>query len=118
MNRKQVKRKKYGNETCRCVQGHIHDSCGEAKYCTELYYQVISKDIKSYEIQRKYPLVIDRKSYGYMRVDFEVIGKDSVKYIIEYKGMPTPKWWLKVKLFKACYPDIEYRIVWHKDKRS
>ena len=105
---------KYKNITCKCVQGHIHDSRGEAKYCTELLYQVKSKDIQSFQIQRKYPLIIDRKSYGYMRVDFEVITKEGKKEIREYKGMSTAAWRIKVKLFRAIYPDIPYIVIWHK----
>ena len=105
---------KYGNITCKCVQGHIHDSRGEAKYCTELFYQQKAGEIQSYEIQRKYPLVLDRKSMGYMRVDFEVINKEGKTEIHEYKGMATSIWRLKVKIFKVCYPDIEYKIIWHR----
>ncbi len=111
------KRVKYSNESCKCVRGHIHDSRGEAKYCTELFYQLKAGLIQSYQIQRKYPLIINRKSYGYMRVDFEVITKEGKKEIREYKGMPTAAWRIKVKLFKAIYPDIPYIVIWHKSTK-
>jgi hypothetical protein len=83
---------------------------------------VKAKEIQSFRTQRKYDLWVtgdsgERERMGYMRVDFEVVNKNGETEIFEYKGMSTPAWRLKCKLFAVCYPQIKYNVVWHKERR-
>lgn len=112
--RKYPIRNKYGAITCKCSQGHIHDSRGEAAYCTQLALLVKAKEIKGYEIQKGFDLVVNGKHVARHYVDFLVMGKDRC-WVEEFKGVKTDVWWLKYNLFKACYPEIEYKIVTEKD---
>ena len=105
-----VHQSKYGAITCKCNQGHIHDSRGEAGYCNQLAILKKAGEIIDYEIQKTFDLVVNGKTVARHRVDFLVQGKDKT-VVHEYKGFKTEVWRLKYNLFQACYPDIEYRIV-------
>ena len=108
--RKYPIRNKYGAITYKCSQGHIHDSRGEAGHCSQLALLQKAGEIKGYEIQKGFDLVVNGKKVARHYVDFLVMGKDRC-WVEEFKGFKTAVWQLKYKLFQACYPEIEYRIV-------
>ena len=102
---------KYKNVTCKCQQGHIHDSRAEATYCNQLNILKRAGEIKDYEIQKTYRLNVNGKHITNHRVDFGVVLPDDKIEIHEYKGYETDVWRIKKKLFEACYPDIPYVVV-------
>jgi hypothetical protein len=108
-----MSRKKYNNRPCICNQGHKHDSRGEAVYCDNLALLKRAGEIKDYEIQKRFPLLVDGKKVCTHIADFLVTGKDGVACVHEYKGMVTQTWRIKHKLFLACYPNVPYKVIYH-----
>jgi len=113
-NFKRNNNSKYLNTSCKCFEGHVHDSMGEAGYCNNLRFRVIAKDIKSYKSQVKYELRCNGELIANHYIDFEVILNNGNKEVHEYKGVRTAVWSIKHKLFKANYPKIPYIIINHK----
>ncbi|MFA5659607.1 MAG: DUF1064 domain-containing protein [Oscillospiraceae bacterium] len=103
--------KKYGNKSCSCNQGHLHDSHGEAGYCNELALMQKAGEIKGYEIQRTFDLNVNGKKVCGHRVDFLVTNKEGKEEVHEFKGFATAEWNIKRKLFEAIYPEIEYIVI-------
>ena len=112
-----IRRKKYNNTSCKCHQGHIHDSAGEAGYCDELTLLVKAGELRSYESQVTFDLKVNGKTICQHRPDFVVTKNDGTEEIREYKGFCTAVFNLKHKLFKACYPEIPYVIIPHRSRR-
>lgn len=108
-------RNKYGNSSCRCSQGHIHDSRFEARYCDQLAMLVKAGEIKSYRTQVRYPLKMNGVTITSHIVDFEVVENSGKIHIEECKGVATREWRIKHKLFEQCYPDIKYYVITMKD---
>ena len=104
-------RSKYGNTRQTCGLNHRHDSKGEARYCDELQMLQQSKEIKSFEIQRNLPLIVNGITVCHHRVDFVVTTKEGKEEFHEYKGFETDVWRLKHKLTEALYPDTPYKVV-------
>jgi len=102
---------KYNNTSCYCSLGHKHDSIGEARYCDQLSLLKKAKEIKSFETQVSYPLMVNDKRVTVHIVDFEVINKEGRKEIHEFKGFATAVWNLKRKLFEAVHPEVKYYVI-------
>lgn len=108
---------KYRNKRCRCNDGHMHDSKGEAGYCNDLALQVKAAVIEKYESQKRFDLHgKDGKKVASHYVDFLIHHFDGRKEVHEYKskGTVTAVWKLKKALFEQEYPDIPYIVIWHK----
>lgn len=114
IKKRKIRFSKYHSATCRCNQGHIHDSRGEAGYCNQLTLLVKAKEIQGYEIQKTYDLRVNGKLICRHRVDFVVTKLDGNCEIHEYKGFATQVWNIKRKLFEACYLSIPYLVVRHR----
>jgi hypothetical protein len=56
-------------------------------------------------------LLVNGRVICTLRVDFEVVHKDSRVEFIEVKGYETRDWRLKRKLLEALHPDIKYTVV-------
>ena len=73
----------------------------EAAYAQELDLRVKAGDIKSWKRQVK----IDLRAYGKhicnYYIDFVIKHNDETEEFLEIKGMETPEWRLKWKLFCA-----------------
>lgn len=106
-----IRRVKYNNSSCTCNQGHLHDSRGEASYCNDLELLKKAGEIKGYENQVTFDLVVNGKTICEHRVDFLVTTNSGKKEVNEFKGFATDVWNLKRKLFEAVYPDIKYIVV-------
>jgi len=96
------------------LQGHLHDSRGEAGYCNDLEILRKTKNIKSYEIQRSYDLTVNGKTICKHIVDFVITNNEGREEVHEFKGFATAVWNLKRKLFEAVYPDIKYIVIYAK----
>ena len=105
-------------QTCRCLQGHIHDSRGEASYCNVLKAKQQAKEIKSYEIQKTFSLDVNGHHIWNHRVDFLVTLPDGSIEVHEYKGARSYSWVAKRRHFQAQYPEIPYKTINHTEKRK
>ena len=106
--------RKYKNVTCRCHNGHQHDSRGEAEYCDTLNLLKKKGEIKDYETQVTFPLEVNGHTICKHRVDFLITNKDGEQEVHEYKGgkiTETAVWNIKRKLFEALIEDIAYVVV-------
>jgi len=106
------RKNKYHARRSGCGKNHIHDSAGEARYCDELGLLELTREIKSYETQVYFNLHgVDGSPITRHKVDFLVQKKDGSQEVHEYKGVETPEWKLKKKLFEAEYKNIKYVVI-------
>ena len=108
---KLFKTNKYNADTTKCGQGHKHQSIFESNYCDALSVLVKTGGIKSYEIQKKFDLIVNGIKICSHYVDFWVEHKGGEFECHETKGAEMSTWKLKYKLFKAIFPEIKYIIV-------
>jgi hypothetical protein len=108
---------KYHNEKCRCGLNHNHDSRAEARYCDTLEFLRKAKQIKTFEVQKNYPLKVEGMTITNHRPDFLVTLNDGSIEVREFKSPTTMTraWRIKYKMFLRNYPDIPYKIVGEKD---
>lgn len=99
---------KYNSKSCRCHQGHQHDSRYEAGYCDQLYILKQAGDVQEIEIQKKFSFDINGVHIANYYADFFVTDKEGVTCVHETKGFKTADYIIKRQLFKALYPDIPF----------
>jgi hypothetical protein len=103
---------KYGNASCKCWLGHIHDSVWEAAVCNYLYSLAKNKRIKGYITQKSIDLIVKGTTICQHIVDFYVITNDNRKLFVEAKGFGNPVWIIKRKLTETLYPKIKYLTIY------
>lgn len=134
MNKKELeklighKRHKYGAIKQDCNLGHSHPSRSEAMHCWALQTQMKANLIMYLKYEPTFELKVNKICICVHKPDFSylrVIGVSGptckqvllfngayvVSCVDEVKGVKTPDWKLKSKLFQALYPDIEYRVL-------
>ena len=95
--------------------GHLYHSIKERDYAAELDIRVKCRELKSWRRQVYIPLVVNRIKVCTYIVDFVLEYPDGHEQYIEvkprwpYKGTPVGE--LKIKLFKACYPQADFQVV-------
>lgn len=82
-------------------------SKGEAGYAMKLDWRLKAGEIKSYERQVKIDLVVNGVHITNYFVDFKVIDKHGAVSYHEYKGLSTPDFQIKWKLFQALIGEID-----------
>ena len=91
-----------------------YDSKSEAAYAETLDALVKAKKIRSW--QRQIPVQLTAHGQKICRIipDFLVTTLDGrVEYHeCKSKATATPIWRIKVKLFKAQFPDATYTVIW------
>ncbi|MFF2449341.1 DUF1064 domain-containing protein [Neobacillus sp. NPDC058068] len=99
---------KYGNKQV-IVDGHKFDSIAESKYYGQLQWLKQAKQIKDFKLQPRFLLLESYKKNGktvrkteYV-ADFEIHNLDGSVEIIDVKGVETPVFRLKKKMFEARY---------------
>ncbi len=96
---------RFWNKKTECLSKHWHDSQAESVYCNFLQAELEAHRIEGFKVQ--VPFDIAR---GILHVvDFLV--STSTLTVHEVKGLETPLWKLKHRVFLKKYPDIEYRII-------
>lgn len=99
------------------VDGITFDSKREAEYYQELKLLERAGEITRIELQPEYILQEPFRKNGKhhraikYRADFKVTYADGTTRIIDVKGMKTPEFRIKQKLFEFKYPDLELKIV-------
>lgn len=108
--------RKYKNQSCKCRLGHIHLSRGEARYCEQLELRRKSGEFKSFVVEKEYRLEINGVLICKHKPDFTIYPTNNHNnfWIEEYKGFATDLWKMKMKIFKALYPRVEYIVIKHK----
>lgn len=94
----------------RTYKGVVYDSKAEMLRAFELDALKAAGKIKGWERQVEFRLVVERALICKFIVDFRVFDGHSY-WLEEVKGWPTPEYKLKLKLFKALYQNIDYRII-------
>lgn len=109
------------------ADGYTFDSEAEyARYC-DLRFLLIGKQIADLSVHPRYPLDVNGKRICVYEADFayreivRVVDGHLVQSMYltveDVKGFPTPEYKIKRELFKALYPDAEFREL-NTDKAS
>lgn len=102
------------------VDGIKFDSEMESNYYVYLKYQKKIGKIKDFELQPEFILMDKFKKDGknYMatkyKADFRVIHNDDSIEIVDVKGMITPVFAIKVKMFHSRYEEKLSLVTWSK----
>jgi len=97
--------------SCRCLQGHIHHSKGEAGHCNELEIRRKSGEFQEFVTQKRFDLAINGKKITSHIPDFLITNHDGTQFVEEFKGFETGEWVIKRKLFEALFPEIPYIVI-------
>jgi hypothetical protein len=89
----------------------LYDSKLEAEYAKLLDLRLKGQDLKSWDRQIGFPLIVNKKLIATYKIDFQVTNNDGSIEYIEVKGYQTKDWRLKWKLVQALYPDYKFVLV-------
>ncbi len=87
--------------------GLLYDSKGEAGLAEQLDWKLKAKLIKAVKRQVPYTLIPDVTIVW----DFVVTELDGSIVCMDYKGVETPVFKVKLKLFKHFYPGVRFELV-------
>jgi hypothetical protein len=108
------RRGKYGNVSC-SYNGRTYDSRMEARYAERLDLMRRLTGSSDRVVDVKPQAVVHLEAYGkpicIHIVDFMVTFADGRVEYHEVKGLETPAWSLKHKLFCAQFPDTVYKVI-------
>ena len=96
---------KYGNKKT-IVDNIVFDSAKEAARYSELKLLVKAGYIGGLVLQPKFPLVVNGVKVCTYIADFSYTGKDGKVFIEDVKGVRTPMYSLKAKIFHALFPNL------------
>jgi hypothetical protein len=91
--------------------GRTYHSKLEANFAARLNILKLAGEVWDFWPQVKVPLKVNGVRVCWYTVDFLVWFTDGREIWYEVKGMATPVGNLKVKLFRACYPDRVLEVV-------
>lgn len=94
----------------RIYNGHTYHSKAEAMKAAELDLMVRCGRIEAWFPQDPLQIRVNGHFICDVVVDFRVQETREKSYYVETKGHRTEVYRLKLKLLKACYPGIDYRI--------
>ena|SRR3990167_979710 len=101
---------KYHN-TFTHYKGDLYHSKKEAAYAADLDMRIFAHDIKSWERQVTIPLDIQGEHVCNYIIDFVITHNDNSKEYAEVKGMPTPVFKIKKKLFEILHKDKRLTVI-------
>ena len=93
---------KYGAKKT-VYNGVTYHSKFEAEYAKSLDWRVKAKDIRSWDRQVKISLDVNETHICNYFIDFLIIHNNGKLEYVEIKGVETPAWKLKWKLFLAIF---------------
>lgn len=103
------------------IDGHTFSSTAEANRYSQLKLFERAREIRALAVHPKFPLRINGVLIGNYTADFTFF--EAGRQIVEdVKGVVTPEASLRMRVFMACYPQHELRIVdrkggWEKFKQ-
>jgi len=92
---------KYSNKSSLCAEGHSHRSKLESAVCQLLSLRKRAKEIISFEAESTVKLT--RAGIRYI-ADFRCLTPGGDALFVEAKGVETPEWRLKLKLWRFYGP--------------
>lgn len=92
------------------IDGMTFDSKSEGNRYAQLKLLERAKEIKSLGVHPVYPLRINGVTIGTYKPDFAFF-EGGRKIAEDVKGLVTAEASLRMRVFMACYPEIELRIV-------
>jgi hypothetical protein len=99
----------------RTLNGQLYDSKLEMRYAAklEMLKQAIVWKDRVTDIKRQVgiPLEVNGNLISTYRADFVVTYADGRVEIHETKGLETPEWKIKEKLFRALFPNQTLRVI-------
>lgn len=98
----QIKPRKYKNIKVE-VDGLKFDSIKESQRYKKLLLLQQEGEVKSFELQPKFDIVINGVKCGFYKADFKVTWKSGAITIEDVKGMKTPVYNLKKRIIEALY---------------
>ena len=104
------RRSKYGSKIV-TYDGVKYHSAAEARRAMELDILIKCKKIQRWERQIPFAIEINGVHVCRVVVDFRVYPLAGMWWLEEVKGHETPVYKLKRKLFAACYPNLDYRVL-------
>jgi len=111
MWQRRTSKNKFGNKKT-IIDNITFDSKLEARRFAELKLLKAAKKIDCLLAHPTYQITIGGTKICKVELDFGYRDLESNKFILEdTKGFYTPISRLKHKLFRACYPDLELRIM-------
>lgn len=106
-----MKRLKFGNKITE-VDGIKFRSKKEANRYGELKWLERGGEIKDFRIQPRFELTINETKVGTYTADFGYREASNKFYIVEdVKGYFTSEQKFRVRVFRALYPEIDFRII-------
>lgn len=107
--RKKTKRSKYGNKKVE-IDGHVFDSLAESKFYQQVKLREKAGELLFFRLQPRFLLQEAFEKYGkkHRRIDyvadFEIHHTDGSIEVIDVKGVLTPVFKIKQKMFHKKYP--------------
>lgn len=95
----------------RSYEGRCYHSKNEMLYAAKLDLLLKAGKIQRVEPQIRIPLRVNDQLVCTMVADFLVVNNDGTREYHEVKGMESEVYRLKVKLLKACRPDLTYIVI-------
>ena len=92
-------------------RGYRYRSRAEANYARTLDLRLAAKDIRAWERAPSFPLIVSVKRCGHYTPDFLVTLDDGAQELIEVKGWAARDFALRLKVFKALFPEWKIRVV-------
>ena len=91
--------------------GTLYHSKKEAAYAAELDLRVKAGELKTWKRQVWVPLHVKKVKVCSYVVDFWLQYANGMEQWVEIKGYPNPVGELKIKMFKAEYPEWDYVVI-------
>jgi len=108
---------KYFAKKTPCQHGHVHASAREAKRCGELHLLLRAGEIEGLTVEPSYdlhsngePIKMGNGHIARYRPDFTYLERGKV-IAEDVKGYVVRDFPLRAALFRACYPEIELRVL-------
>ena len=115
-----LQKTKWGRAKKQVYDGKSYDSKFEASYARELTLRKKAGDIKDFEAHVRIPLEVNGFHVCDYYIDFIVYHNDDTLEYVETKGIKTPVWALKWKVFEATvgqHPKVTLTLVQQKKFR-
>lgn len=103
------KNRYYTTKSVKGNDGKIYDSKFEAGYGEELRLRKRAGQIKDYQTQINFPLIVGKYNVGTYIADFVVYHNNGDEEIVETKGYMTDVFKLKWRLMEAIYNE-KYKL--------
>ena len=95
----------------RTYGGNLYGSLAEATYAASLDLRVKVGDLIGWARQIRYPLIVNGQRICWFVVDFRLQHQDKSMELVEIKGWEREAYKLKIKLFRALYPNDKLTVI-------